>query len=91
MHVPSSLIAAFDAEWGASLKGDKAHSMVFDNTKIKGLVPDYRAQIPYARGAEEQIAWYDGDASRRVVDEATNVVIDRILEHYRRAWPAPIT
>ncbi len=37
VHVPSDVIAAYDAEWGAGLLGDKAHSMVFDNSKIKEL------------------------------------------------------
>jgi nucleoside-diphosphate-sugar epimerase len=87
VHVPSELIAAYDAEWGASLLGDKAHSMVFDNTKIKALVPEFRAVIPYARGAEEQIAWYDAQPERRLVDDATNAMVDRILTHYERAWP----
>jgi len=87
VHVPSELIAACDPHWGASLLGDKAHSMVFDNGKIRRLVPDYRATIPYARGAERQAAWYDEDPRRRVVDGETNAVIDRILERYERAWP----
>ena len=33
--------------------------MVFDNTKIKRLVPEYVASIPFSRGAEEIVAWYD--------------------------------
>jgi nucleoside-diphosphate-sugar epimerase len=86
-HVPSELIAAFDPEWGAGLLGDKAHSMVFDNTKIRRLVPDFCAAIPYAHGGPQQIAWYDEDPSRRVVDDATNALIDRILVAYDRAWP----
>jgi nucleoside-diphosphate-sugar epimerase len=88
VHVPSDLIAAFDPEWGASLLGDKAHSMVFDNTKIKRIVPDFvGARIPYARGAEQQIAWYDADPRRRVVDAAMNATMDRILAQYARARP----
>jgi nucleoside-diphosphate-sugar epimerase len=89
VHVPSELIAAFDPEWGASLLGDKTYSKVFDNTKIRRLVPDYRAEIPYARAVEEQIAWYDADERRRVVNDAVNAMQDRILEHYDRAWPRP--
>ena len=88
VHVPSDLIAAFDRDWGASLLGDKAHSMVFDNTKIKRLVPDFRAVIPYADGARAQVAWYDAEAARRVVDGPTNETFERILGAYRRAWPA---
>ncbi len=87
VHVPSDLIAAFDPAWGAGLLGDKAHSMIFDNTKIKRLVPDYRAVIPYSRGAEEQVAWYDADPRRRVVDAALDERIEGILRGYERAWP----
>ncbi|MFP4343424.1 MAG: SDR family oxidoreductase [Anaerolineales bacterium] len=87
VHVPSRLIGAFDPEWGAGLVGDKMHSVIFDNTKIKRLVPDFEATIPYARGAEEVIAWYDADPARQQVDEAFNALLDRILEAYRRAWP----
>jgi nucleoside-diphosphate-sugar epimerase len=87
VHVPSDLIAAFDPEWGESLLGDKAHIMVFDNTKIKRLVPDFRAVIPYAYGARQQIAWYDEDANRRIVEGRTNATFDRILNAYDRAWP----
>jgi len=87
VHVPSDLIAKFDPDWGASLLGDKAHSMVFDNTKIKRCVPDFRAVIPYTYGATQQIEWYDEDPRRRVVDGATNTSFDRILAAYERAWP----
>jgi nucleoside-diphosphate-sugar epimerase len=53
VHVPSDLINAFDPEWGAGLLGDKAHSMIFDNHKIKQIVPDFAAAIPFAQGARE--------------------------------------
>jgi nucleoside-diphosphate-sugar epimerase len=87
VHVPSDLIAAFDPEWGDGLLGDKAHSMIFDNTKIKRLVPDFAATIPFARGAEEIMAWFDADPTRRVVDEKLDRVIDHIIAAYEAAWP----
>src|SRR5512139_3374472 len=88
MHVPSELIAAYDRDWGDGLLGDKAHSMIFDNTKIKRLVPDYVAAIPFAQGAQEIVAWYDSDPANRVADERLNQTIDRILAAYASAWPA---
>ena len=87
VHIPSDLIAAFDSEWGASLLGEKSHSMIFDNTKIKRVVPGYAATIPFARGAEEIIAWYDADPSRQVVDEELNRSMDEIIALYEAAWP----
>jgi nucleoside-diphosphate-sugar epimerase len=87
VHVPSDLIAAYDPAWGAGLLGDKAHSMVFDNSKIKRVVPDFAATIPFARGAEEVMAWYDADPDRQVVDEAADRKMDEIIEAWGRAWP----
>jgi nucleoside-diphosphate-sugar epimerase len=87
IHIPSDFIAAFDADWGDGLLGDKAHSMIFDNTKIKRLVPDFAATIPFARGAEEIIAWFDADPAHRVVDEQFDQLVDRIIAAYESAWP----
>ena len=83
VHVPSDVIATFDAEIGAGLLGDKAHSVIFDNTKIKRLVPDFVARIPFSQGAREIVAWYDADPARQVVDEGTNRLIDDIIAAYK--------
>jgi nucleoside-diphosphate-sugar epimerase len=87
VHVPSELIAAFDPDWGAGLLGDKAHSVIFDNSKVKHLVPDFAATIPFSQGAEEVIAWIDADPARRVVDPEANVLLDRIIAAYESIWP----
>jgi nucleoside-diphosphate-sugar epimerase len=65
VHVPSDAIAAADPEWGAGLLGDKAHSMVFDNSKLRGVVPGYLATIPFEQGAREIVAWHEEDPSRQ--------------------------
>lgn len=87
VHVPSHWVAALDEEWGASLLGDKAHSMIFDNTKIRRAVPDFVATIPFSRGAAEIMAWYDEDPARRVVDEAIDQRIERIVQACERGRP----
>lgn len=87
VHIPSDLIAEYDPNWGAGLIGDKAHSMIFDNTKVKRLVPDYVARIPFAQGASEIIEWYDADPSRQVADETLDALMDKIIENYQRANP----
>lgn len=87
VHVPSACIAAFDAEWGASLLGDKAHSVIFDNSKIKRLAPDFVASIPFSRGAEEIMAWFDADPARQVLDDDANRLLDRIIAAYQVIWP----
>ena len=87
VHIPSDLIAKFDPEWGAGLLGDKSHSMIFDNSKIKHFVPGYKATIPFVRGVEEIIAWHDASPSRQVVDLENDQLMDKIIEAYESAYP----
>jgi nucleoside-diphosphate-sugar epimerase len=87
VHVPSDLIAAFDPEVGASLLGDKAHSVIFDNNKIKRLVPDFAATIPFSQGAKEIVAWFDADPARQVVDQQANHLVDTIIAAYEAIRP----
>jgi nucleoside-diphosphate-sugar epimerase len=88
VHAPSDLIAAFDPQWGASLLGDKTHSMIFDNSKIRRLVPEFRAQIPFWKGAQEIIAWYDADPARQVTDPYFDALQDQIITAVEGAVPA---
>ena len=87
VHVPSDLIAAYDKAWGESLLGDKTHSFILDNSKVKRLVPDFICTTPFSRGAEEIIAWHMADPARQQVDPVFNALCDRILQAYAKAWP----
>ncbi len=86
VHIPSDLINHFDPATGAGLLGDKACSVVFDNSKVRELVPDYVATVPFARGVEECIAWLDAEPGRLVVDEEKEAMMDKIIAAYERAW-----
>lgn len=81
-HVASESIAAADAEWGAALLGDKSNTMIFDNSKIRLLVPGFAATIPFSQGAREMIAWHDADAARRQVDDRLDVLMDQLADAY---------
>ncbi len=87
VHIPSEFIAAFDPEWGTSLLGDKSHSMIFDNSKIKKFVPNFTATIPFFTGAQEIISWYNADPARQVADKKENEIINKIIARYEMALP----
>lgn len=56
VHVASEFLAACsDYDFTGSLIGDKANSVVFDNAKLKRLVPDFVATIRYDQGIRETI------------------------------------
>jgi len=83
VHVASDTIAAHDTELGASLLGDRTHSVIFDNAKVKSLVPDYVAAIPFVTGAREIVEWYNADARRRTVDSDLDAMFDKLVATVR--------
>jgi nucleoside-diphosphate-sugar epimerase len=83
VHVPSDAIAVADPEWGAALLGDKAHSLIFDNTKVRSVAPDFVATIPFEQGAREIVAWYDEDPARQKVDARMDAVMDDLVARFR--------
>jgi nucleoside-diphosphate-sugar epimerase len=87
VHVPSDAIAAADPDWGAGLLGDKTHSLVFDNSKLRSLVPGWHAVIPFERGAREIVSWYLEDPSRQVVDDRMDALMDKLAADF--SVPAP--
>jgi len=82
VHVPSEVIARYDAEWGDSLLGDKMHSVIFDNSKIKRFVPDFKAEISFEQGAREIIQWYDADPTRKIIDANIDLLIDKLIRRF---------
>jgi nucleoside-diphosphate-sugar epimerase len=87
VHVPSDLIAAYDPEAYGSLIGDKVNSAIFDNRKIRKLVPDFVCTVDWAEGVRRSIAWFEENPARRTIDENANRLWDRILLAYEGAFP----
>lgn len=79
VHVASDTMAAENPEWSGPLLGDRSHSVVFDNTKVTALVPDFVCTTPVALGFREAIAWFDAHPEQQVVDAAVNAALDRLV------------
>ncbi|HEX9185501.1 MAG TPA: NAD-dependent epimerase/dehydratase family protein [Vicinamibacteria bacterium] len=86
VHVPSALIAALVPDRGASLLGDKAHSSVFDTSKVRRLVPEFRPRVSFAEGVARSIAWFDAVPARRVASPVATENIEKVLDAWSRAW-----
>ena len=66
-------------ELGPSLLGDKSHSLVFDNSKVKALVPEFICTVPFALGARQVLNWFDANPDQQIVDERLNTVFDQLI------------
>jgi nucleoside-diphosphate-sugar epimerase len=82
VHVPSEVIAAADPEWGVGLVGDKAHSMIFDNSKLRSVVPGWHATVPFERGAREIAEWHLADPARQVVNPDLDALMDKLAADF---------
>jgi len=83
VHVPSDAIYRADPEWGAGLLGDKAHSMIFDNAKLRSVVPGFRPAIPFEQGAREIVGWHLADPARQQMNGHLDALMDKLAEAYR--------
>jgi hypothetical protein len=84
VHIASDTIAAHSPALGPGLLGDRSHSVVFDNSKIKALVPWFRAEIPFAAGAREIVRWHDEHAGQKRVDQDFMELSDKLAAWTRR-------
>ena len=84
VHIASDFITACLPELIGGLTGDKACSVVMDNTKIKRFVPDFVATTKLRDGVAKSIAWYDADPSRQIIDHEANTNWDKLIAAYER-------
>ena len=90
VHMPTDFIAACLPDKLGGLKGDKAVSVVFDNSKIKRFVPGYRAIVPFAEGIRRTMAWFDADPARRLIDDDANAGWDKLIAAYEQGEIAAV-
>lgn len=83
VHVSSDTIAAVRPSLAADLHGDRAHPMVFDTTKIRRIVPEFRTRVPFWTGAEEIIAYHDATPARQIIDAELDADLDRMIATVR--------
>ena len=84
IHIPSDFIGEHSEHKKGSLLGDKSHSAIFDNSKIKQFVPEFNAVTPFKTGIKKAIEWFKADPSRMLIKEENNALLDKIINAYER-------
>lgn len=85
VHIPSEFLAALNDRERGNLLGDKAHSAIFDNSKIKRFVPGFQATIPFHIGVRRILAWFEADPARQRIVHEVNQTMDRYIAAWRAA------
>jgi len=84
VHIASDFICKIEPYYIEKLLADKAESVIFDNTKIKTFVPDFKATIPFAVGIKRTVKWLDENPEMKIVNPETNKRIENILKAYQK-------
>ena len=79
VHVSSEFITAFMPDQLGSLTGDKSTSVVFDNSKLKGVVPGFRAAMSFREGMARTIAHMGSRPEMQQIDVEYEDTLDRII------------
>ncbi|MBW4085419.1 SDR family oxidoreductase [Paenibacillus sp. S150] len=80
VHISTDFIAAFAPPGTADgLIGDQAVSSVFDNSKLKRLVPDFAATVPFAEGVKRSVAWFEQHPELCTADSEWGALLDNLI------------
>lgn len=81
VHIASDTICTIDPHYTGTLLGDKAHSVIFDNSKIRSLVPNFRPVIPFKEGIKTTIEWIEASKDRQYIDPETELLLDKLAAY----------
>lgn len=89
VHVASSFLDACSTEdYRGGLIGDKANTVVFDNTKLKRLVPGFTATMRFDQGIKQTIDYVLAHPEHQVEDPEFDAWCDKVIHALEAAAAA---
>lgn len=86
VHVSSEFLAACsDYDFVGGLIGDKANTVVFDNSKIKRLVPEFVASTRFDQGIKETVEYILAHPELQKEDAEFDEWCDKVIEAMEQA------
>ncbi|MDF2923954.1 MAG: NAD-dependent dehydratase [Paenibacillaceae bacterium] len=79
VHLSTDFVTSCLPELHSELVGDKINSVIFDNSKIKALVPEYKAVKSFREGIRESVQWYLRHPELLKQDEEWDRCCDRLI------------
>ncbi len=89
--IPSSFIFKEMPELKEVISGDKGRNMIFDNSKIKSVVSNFKANTTFKEGIRETIQFYKENDYMRKIDYKWDARIDNLIsKYYKKNLPTYI-
>lgn len=91
-HAASDFLAAAGSKYGydfeGGLTGDKSTSVVFDNSKIKRIVPEMTTRVPFHRGVRKALAYIMSHPGEYQEDPEFDAWCDKVIDALEKAKEA---
>jgi nucleoside-diphosphate-sugar epimerase len=84
VKVPTDFICQVAPQLSGTLKGDKAHPGVFDNSKIKRFVPEFRCRTPFRQGVRESVRWLREHPERKNLKPELDELIENVVTEWKK-------
>ena len=85
VHIPTDFICRVAPQLAGPLKGDKANAAVFDNSRIKSVVPDFECRKPFRVGVRESVEWLRAHPERQNLNPDIDALCDTVVGAWERA------
>lgn len=82
VHIPSETLAKAHPDFVGALLGDKSNTVIFDNSKIKRIVPDFCATVRFDQGVRKTLKDILEHKELQVPDPEFDAWTDKMIEAY---------
>jgi nucleoside-diphosphate-sugar epimerase len=86
IFIPSQAIIDIDGDIGASILGDKAKNLIFDNSKIKKFVPTYNPKITFEEGIVRSLKWHEENPELIYYNSEIQLKVDNIISCFLESF-----
>ena len=82
VHIPSETLAKAHPDYIGGILGDKAHTVIFDNSKVKRIVPGYTATIRFDQGIRQTLTYINDHPELQREDPEFDEWTDKMIEAF---------
>ena len=82
VHVASDKLISVKPSLRDSLLGDKAQTAVFDNSKLRRFLPDFRFLVSFREGVAESVRTLDANPALQQDDPEWDAWMDEMIERF---------
>ena len=86
-HATSDFLSAVGKQYDfeGSLIGDKSTTVIFDNSKLKSVVPTFSAKVPFRKGIRLTLEYLEKHPECKVLDAEFDLFCDQVIAAEEKA------